>query len=149
MKMPSLCLCLVPQVYPFIFFFFFFWPMPCGMWDLSSLTRDRTCFSALKAQSHNHWTARKVPLPSSFCVFFQHNRLRKAGFLTLQFMVGCPKHVPKESQVEVISPSCETTIESHHKGSRRETRLYNASVWPLGIQDPSIFLFQQSCSALN
>ena len=25
------------------FFFFFFLTTPCGMWDLSSLTRDRTC----------------------------------------------------------------------------------------------------------
>ena len=25
------------------FFFFFFWAVPHGMWDSSSLTRDRTC----------------------------------------------------------------------------------------------------------
>ena len=146
--MLSLCLCLVPQVSPVIFFFFF-WSMPCGMWDLSSLTRDQTCSSALEAESHNHWTARKSSSLHFFCVFFQHNSLRKAGFLTLQFMVRCPKHVPKESQVEIISPSCETIIQSRHKGSRRETHLYNASLWPLWSQDPSAFLSWKSCSLLS
>ena len=33
---------------------------PCGMWDLSSLTRDQTRPPALEAQSLNHWTAREV-----------------------------------------------------------------------------------------
>ena len=31
------------------------------MWDLSSLTRDRTCTPAVEAQSLNHWTTREVP----------------------------------------------------------------------------------------
>ena len=31
------------------------------MWDLSPLTRDRTCAPALEAQSLNHWTTREVP----------------------------------------------------------------------------------------
>ena len=37
--------------------------VPCGMWDLSSLTRDWIHYptSALEAQSHNHWTTGKVP----------------------------------------------------------------------------------------
>ena len=30
------------------------------MWDLSSLTKDRTCASALEAWSLNHWTTREV-----------------------------------------------------------------------------------------
>lgn len=36
-----------------------FWSQ--GMWDLSSLTRDRTCAPALEAQSLIHWTLREVP----------------------------------------------------------------------------------------
>ena len=32
-----------------------------SMWDLSSLTKDRTACPVLEAQSLNHWTARKVP----------------------------------------------------------------------------------------
>ena len=31
------------------------------MWDLSSLTRDQTCTTALNIQSLNHWTAKEVP----------------------------------------------------------------------------------------
>ena len=34
----------------------------CGMWDLSSLTRDQTSAPALGARHLNHWTAREVPL---------------------------------------------------------------------------------------
>ena len=33
-----------------------------GMWDLVPLTRDRTSFSVLGAQSLSHWTTREVPL---------------------------------------------------------------------------------------
>ena len=43
-------------------FFFFFLALPHGMWDLSSLTRDRThapCIGSV--WSLNHWTAREVP----------------------------------------------------------------------------------------
>ena len=36
-----------------------FWPQ--GMWDLSSLTRDRTCTPCIGRRSLNHWTAREVP----------------------------------------------------------------------------------------
>ena len=33
----------------------------CGMWDFSSLTRDRTWGPpAVEAQSLNHWTAREI-----------------------------------------------------------------------------------------
>ena len=31
------------------------------MWDLSSLTRDRTQAPALEVQSPNHWTSKEVP----------------------------------------------------------------------------------------
>ena len=43
--------------------------MPCIMWDLSSLARDRTCAldrtspPALKARSLNPWTTREDPTP--------------------------------------------------------------------------------------
>ena len=40
------------------FFCFIFSAMPCGLWDLSSPTRDWTWAPAVKAWSPNHWTAR-------------------------------------------------------------------------------------------
>lgn len=36
-----------------------FWPR--GMWDLSFLTRDRTCTPCIGRQNLNHWTVREVP----------------------------------------------------------------------------------------
>ena len=39
----------------------------CGMWDLSSLTRDRTCVPCLGRQILNHWTSREVP---KVCICF-------------------------------------------------------------------------------
>ena len=96
--MLSLCLCLVPQVSPFIFLFFFFWSMPCGMWDLSSLTRDQTCSSALEAESHNHWTAREVPLPSSFCVFSSTTASEKLGFLHCSSWLDVPSMSQKRAR---------------------------------------------------
>ena len=49
-------------IYIYIFFFFFFYlAMPCGMWDLSSPTREPTSPPALEMQRLNHWTAGKVP----------------------------------------------------------------------------------------
>ena len=42
-------------------FFFFFFFLLCGMWDLSSLTRDRTHTPLHWKQSLNHWTTREVP----------------------------------------------------------------------------------------
>ena len=35
--------------------------MPCGMWDLSSWTREEPESPAVKAHSLNHWTIREVP----------------------------------------------------------------------------------------
>ena len=34
---------------------------PCGLWDLSSPTRNRTLVPAVKAPSPNHWTTREFP----------------------------------------------------------------------------------------
>jgi len=45
---------------------FFFLAASRGMWDLSSLTRDRTQALAVKGWSLNHWTARKVPWKEKF-----------------------------------------------------------------------------------
>ncbi|XDB66586.1 hypothetical protein ABFV05_020202 [Capra hircus] len=41
------------------------WSRKClrGMWNLSSLARDRTLFPAAEARSLNHWTTKEVPLP--------------------------------------------------------------------------------------
>ena len=35
--------------------------LPCGMWDLSSLTRDRTHVPCIGRRILNHWTTREVP----------------------------------------------------------------------------------------
>ena len=61
--------------------FLVFWPQ--GVWDLSFLTRDRTCTPCTGKQSLNHWTTREVwklfalmsphpweLIPSSVCSFF-------------------------------------------------------------------------------
>ena len=44
-----------------LFYVLVFWPR--GMWDLSSLTRDRTCTPCIGRWSLNHWTTREVPWP--------------------------------------------------------------------------------------
>jgi len=41
--------------------FFFFSFLLCGMWDLSSLTRDGTCAPCIGRQSLSYWTAGEVP----------------------------------------------------------------------------------------
>ena len=46
------------------FYVLVFWPQ--GMWDLSSLTRDRTLSPCIGRQSPNHWTAREVPKVTLF-----------------------------------------------------------------------------------
>ena len=56
-----------------LFYVLVLWPQ--GMWDLNSLTRDRTCTSCIGRQSLNHWTTREVPLgyisnvPSTLPIF--------------------------------------------------------------------------------
>ena len=44
-------------------FFCLFLAVPRGMWDLSSLTRDRTHAPAVEARSPNYWTAREFRTP--------------------------------------------------------------------------------------
>ena len=41
--------------------YFFFLAMMYGLWDLSSLTGNRTLAMAVKAPSPNHWTTREFP----------------------------------------------------------------------------------------
>ena len=53
-----------------ISFYLTFLAMLCGMWDLSSLTRDRTCTPALEVQSLNHWTSRDIPEITFSSYFF-------------------------------------------------------------------------------
>ena len=48
----------------------FFFAAPHGMWDLRSLTGDRTCTPALEAGSLNYWTAREAPAVGHFHIFF-------------------------------------------------------------------------------
>ena len=57
----SMLLCL------FVFNFFFL-ATPCGMWDLSSQTRDQPRPHALEVKSLNHWTTREVPIRCSFAL---------------------------------------------------------------------------------
>ena len=40
--------------------------VPHGMWDLSSLTRDRTLIPYTGRRILNHWTTREVPQESLF-----------------------------------------------------------------------------------
>ena len=42
----------------FLLYIFVYWP--CGMWDLSSLTRDGTSTCCMERQRLNCWTAREV-----------------------------------------------------------------------------------------
>ena len=41
-----------------------FWPQ--GIWDLSSLTRDRTRVPCIERGRLNHWTTSEVPTEGSF-----------------------------------------------------------------------------------
>ena len=50
---------------PRFIFCFFFLAAPRGTWDLSSLTTDWTCASALEASNLNHWAARNCELAYS------------------------------------------------------------------------------------
>ena len=50
--------------YCFCFMFRFSWPW--SMWDLSSLTRDRTYTPCIGKPSLNHWTVRGVSTPYSY-----------------------------------------------------------------------------------
>ena len=50
------------------------------MWDLSSLTRDRTPASCIGRQSLNYWTGREVPL------FYVLNHLCLSSFFPLCFL---------------------------------------------------------------
>ena len=49
--------------FKFIFYLFTFLAasgLSCGTWDLSSLTRDRTCIPCIGMQILYHWTTREV-----------------------------------------------------------------------------------------
>ena len=47
-----------------LFYVLVFWPR--GVWDISSLTRDRTHTPCIGRRSFNHWTAREVPWTQAF-----------------------------------------------------------------------------------
>ena len=58
------CPCVVNKILKILFFIiiiFFILAAPRSFWDLSSLTRDWTRATAVKAPSHNHWTTRELP----------------------------------------------------------------------------------------
>ena len=49
-----------------------FFATPCGMWSLSSLTRNQTPPPAVEVWSLNHWTTREVLVLNSFFHIFIH-----------------------------------------------------------------------------
>ena len=49
-----------------LFYVLVFWPW--GMWDLSSLTRDRTCTLCIGRWSLIHWTIREAPQETFECL---------------------------------------------------------------------------------
>ena len=51
------------------------------MWDLSSLTRDRTDAPCIEARSLNHWTAREV-----LCSVLMHIIF---GYTELVYLINC------------------------------------------------------------
>ena len=55
--------------------------LPCNMWDLSSLTRDRTRIPCIGRQILNHWTTREVP---RHCQFLRHRTRTQNGTRSLQ-----------------------------------------------------------------
>ena len=58
------CRILPISLFSLIFYFIFYiLATLCGMWDLSSLTLGiEPMAPVLGVQSHNHWTAREVPI---------------------------------------------------------------------------------------
>ena len=50
-------------------------PLPRGMWDLSSQSRDWTCVLCIARWSLNHWTTRKVPFSLLECGFDLWNKV--------------------------------------------------------------------------
>ena len=56
----SLSTCLFKYVFLFILNLSFFLATPCGMWNLSSPTRDGTCVPCNGRRVLNHWTTREV-----------------------------------------------------------------------------------------
>ena len=84
--------------------FWFFWPW--GMWDLTSLTRDRTCTPCIGRRSLNQWTAREVPpwglgillLPGSICYW---DEAASCQVHTIFLLL-----VPRTGPLWVCWPSC-------------------------------------------
>ena len=56
----SLSTCLFKYVFLFILNLSFFLATPCGMWNLSSPTRDGTCVPCNGRRVLNHWTTKEV-----------------------------------------------------------------------------------------
>ena len=61
--------------------FWVFWLQ--GMWDLSSLNRDRTGTPCIGKPSLNHWTAREVPGVSFNVVFYSYHLERNNTLLKI------------------------------------------------------------------
>ena len=76
------------QSSPFVIFFsssFFFssnLAAPCGLWDLSSLTRYHTQTLAMEVLRPNHWTSRECPLfaTTDDPTLTHHNHLKAMVF---------------------------------------------------------------------
>ena len=73
----------------------------CGMQDLSSPTRDRTCVPTLGTQSINHWTTREVP--NLYCFHTCFSSLDMASFTSLSvFIVADLKSLSGRSNVWIF-----------------------------------------------
>ena len=69
-----------------ICFFVFFLVMPCGLWDLGSPTRNRTCAPGADAQSSICWTRSEVLTPKLSVPLFFISVLR----WSLYCLQSCP-----------------------------------------------------------
>ena len=72
--------------FTFLFFFLFFFGL-WGMWDLSSLTRNRTHTPCIGRWNLNHWTTRELPHTpfDSSSPTFLHSSVITQDVLALEF----------------------------------------------------------------
>lgn len=73
--------------------------MPCGLWDLSSLTRDQT-LDPCETLIPNHWTTRKFPSLTL-------NEVHK--LVSLYAMISCPKSWSISGNFKGIENKCKRT----------------------------------------
>ena len=81
-----------------LFYFFGFWLQ--GIWDLSFLTRDRTCTFYTRRWSFNHWTTREVLQWSS-----QHEKMiQPHGIWCFEYHSHCLLLLPVSLDFLCLTP---------------------------------------------